>query len=55
MQEIKKLLRFCFGRETIDIQVPSAVEVLNCSYVFPVAKLLQRLPGEQVPGSENFS
>ena len=55
MQEIKKLLRFCFGLETTDI--PSAVEVLKRSYAFPVAKLLAQLKllGEQVPGSENFS
>jgi len=53
MQEIKKLLRFCFGLETTDI--PSAVEVLKRSCAFPVAELLKRLPfGEEVPGSENF-
>lgn len=53
MQEIKKLLRFSFGLETTDI--PSAEEVLERSYAFPVTELLKRLPfGEQVPGSENF-
>ena len=58
MQEVKQLLRFCFGLKTTDVNyIPSAVEVLKYSDAFPVKELLKRLKPfeEQAPGSGNFS
>jgi len=58
MQEIKELLRFCFGLKTTDRNyLPSAEEVLKHSDTFPVVEFLERLKtlGEQAPGAENFT
>jgi len=56
MEEIKELLRFCFGLKPTDGNcLPSAAEVLKYSDVFPVKEFIKRLKpfGEQAPGAEN--
>jgi len=58
VQEIKELLRFCFGLKPTDGNyLPSAAEVLKYSAAFPVKEFLKRPKPfeEQVPVSENFS
>lgn len=57
MQEVKQLLQFCFGLDTLDGNYISAAGVMKHSDAFPVHKFLKRLKnfGKQAPSAENFS